>query len=50
MFNLNYTLTTLGVQVEDKLHLGIRKQKMVNTNILAKIKCQKKKTATSSQT
>jgi hypothetical protein len=31
MYNLNYTPTTLGVQVEEKLYLGVREQKRLNT-------------------
>jgi hypothetical protein len=31
MYNLNYTQTTLGVQVEEKLYLGVREQKRLNT-------------------
>jgi hypothetical protein len=29
MYNLNYTPTTLGVQVEEKLYMGVREQKRV---------------------
>jgi hypothetical protein len=28
---LNYTPTTLGVQVEEKLYMGVREQKRLNT-------------------
>jgi hypothetical protein len=31
MYNLNYTQTTLGYKVEEKLYLGVREQKSLNT-------------------
>jgi hypothetical protein len=31
MYNLNYAPTTLGVQVEEKLYVGVREQKRLNT-------------------
>jgi hypothetical protein len=31
VYNLNYTPTTLGVKFEEKLHLGVREQKELNT-------------------
>jgi hypothetical protein len=31
MYNLNYTPTTLGYKVEEKLYLGVREQKRLNT-------------------
>jgi hypothetical protein len=34
VYNLNYTPTTLRVQVEEKLHLGVREQKKLNTAAL----------------
>jgi hypothetical protein len=34
MYNLNYTPTTLGYKVEEKLYLGVRKQKRLNTAVL----------------
>jgi hypothetical protein len=37
MYNLNYTPTTLGVQREGKLYLGIREQKRLNTTALRSI-------------
>jgi hypothetical protein len=36
MYNLHYVPTTLGVQrVEDKLYLGVREQKRLNTTGLS---------------
>jgi hypothetical protein len=34
MYNLNYTPTTLGVEVEEKLYQGVREQKRLNTTAL----------------
>jgi hypothetical protein len=34
VYNLNYTPTTLGGKDEEKLHLGVREQKMLNTIFL----------------
>jgi hypothetical protein len=31
VFNLNYTPTTSGAQVQEKLHLGVREQTRLNT-------------------
>jgi hypothetical protein len=31
MYNLNYTPTTSEYKVEEKLYLGVRKQKRLNT-------------------
>jgi hypothetical protein len=31
MYNLNYRPTTLGYKVEEKLYLGVREQKRLNT-------------------
>ena len=31
MYNLNYAPTTLGVQSEEKLYVGVREQKRLNT-------------------
>jgi hypothetical protein len=36
MYNLNYAPTTLGVKVEEKLYLGVREQKRLNTTCLNK--------------
>jgi hypothetical protein len=34
MYNLKYTPTTLGYKVEEKLYLGVREQKRLNTTAL----------------
>jgi hypothetical protein len=36
MYNLNYTPTTLGYKAEEKLHVGVREQKRINTTGLEK--------------
>jgi hypothetical protein len=33
MYNFNYAPTTLGVQVEDKLYVGVREQQRLNTTM-----------------
>jgi hypothetical protein len=33
MYNLNYTPTTLGYKLEEKLHLGVREQKRLNITV-----------------
>jgi hypothetical protein len=37
MYNLHYVPTTLGVKVEDKLYLGVREQKRLNTTGLEQL-------------
>jgi hypothetical protein len=34
MYNLHYVPTTLGYNVEEKLYLGVREQKRLNTTAL----------------
>jgi hypothetical protein len=34
MYGLNYTPTTLGYTIEEKLYLGVREQKRLNTTAL----------------
>jgi hypothetical protein len=34
MCNLNYTPTTLGYKVEEKLYLGVREQKGLNSTAI----------------
>jgi hypothetical protein len=34
MYNLHYVPTTWGYKVEEKLYLGVREQKRLNTNSL----------------
>jgi hypothetical protein len=45
MYNLHYVPTTLGYKVEEKLYLGVREQKRLNTtgldHVIRKVKGNK---------